>query len=101
MSIAHIIWPAARSILSAVTPNLLILLVIAANFTWWSRLLPIHYIGVPYMSLQQVWLGSLLTIGAVLVIDFTAISLFARRWRARRWGRKPPEIERATRYFIH
>lgn len=51
-----------------------------------------------YLIESYRWLLGI-PIAAIIVIDITAISLFTRRWRARRWGRKPPEIERATRYF--
>ncbi len=46
------------------------------------------------------WLLGIPSLIALAVIDFVLIARFARGWRRRRWGRKPPEIERATRYFM-
>lgn len=99
MSVVQIIWPMARSVLASALPNLLLLLVIGANYAWWIRTGPLGYIGAGYFEPTDIWLESVLTVGAVIAIDISAISLFARRWRARRWGKKPPEIERATRYI--
>lgn len=99
MSLFQIIWPLFRSVFASGLPNLLLLIVIAANFMWMSRVLPIHYINAPYFRISDVWLESVLTIAALVAIDVIAISLFARRWRTRRWGRKPAEIEFATKYF--
>lgn len=98
MSLFQITWPFVRTVLASGLPNILLLIVIAANFMWWSRLLPIYYIGVPFMTVSDVGLESVLTVGALVVADIIVISLFARRWRARRWARKPGELA-AAKYF--
>lgn len=99
MSLIRVAWSLSRPVLHSAFPNLMLLLVISANFMWISRVLPIHYIDVPYFRISDVWLESVPTVAALVAIDVIAISLFARKWRARRWGRKPHEIETATRYF--
>ncbi len=99
MSLAHIIWPILRPVLAAAVPNVLVLLVVGANMVWLLRVGPLHHVGA-YFTFDETWPMALLTISVVIVIDFAAITLFARRWRAHRWGRKPAEIERATRYLV-
>lgn len=101
MSIVQIIWPFVRPVLASAVPNLLLFVVLSVNFMWWIRTGPFGGpVGGPYFSPNDIWLESVFTVGVVIAIDIAAISLFARRWRARRWGRKHPETERATRYFM-
>ncbi len=101
MSVAQIIWPYIRPVLAAAGPNLLLFVTISINFTWWLRTGSLGgYLDVAYFTPEEVWLESVLTVVPVIALDILVISLFARRWRARRWGRKPPEIERSTRYTI-
>lgn len=108
MSLLPILWMAkgpavrlTRPVLSAAYPNILLLLVIAANIAWWREggWLLAYPFGAAFPFADGLWYESLLLVGLVLVIDLVAISLFARNWRRRRWGRKPREIEAATRYF--
>ncbi len=39
-------------------------------------------------------------VGVLIALNLLILGLFARRTHARRWGRKPPEIERSTRFFL-
>lgn len=101
MSPAQIVWPFLRPVLSAALPNVFLLLVISANIAWWREggELLAYPIGAAFPFAENLWLESLLLVGVMIALDVAVISIFFRGWRNRRWGRKPVEIERSTRYF--
>ena len=109
MHLLPLLWLAARStvppvrtVLSALIPNLFLLLVIIANITWWREgggTMGIPHYGQTFPWAENLWQESLLLVGSVLAVDVFVIYFFARRWRTRRWGRKPAEVEAATKYL--
>ncbi len=56
--------------------------------------------GVELFFDRYRWVMGLPVLATLFAIDVLLLSRFRQGWRTRWWGRKPPEIERATRYFL-
>lgn len=105
----------ARLVTGHLLPNLVLVVIVGITIAWYTtglshelELAGIRRTGlwVIYSSVSYTltgtyrWMMGVPLIPAILVADLVLVSLFGRGWRARRWGKKPPEIERATRYFM-
>lgn len=110
MHLLPILWLArrpvvsgVRTVLAALIPNMFLLLVIIANMMWWREgggtLGMYREVSATFPWAENLWQESMLLVGTVLAVDVAVIYFFARGWRNRRWGRKPAEVEAATKYF--